>query len=292
MKLLLPVTALVFAAGSACCCGALTDALKQNGIDTPAADQRVKVSLPANELVRIVEVSSEDAYFSSKDTLVGRACTTDEATTINGDGWHGGGAHCGTDSYYFYKVAYQDMGPAPVTAATTPTGTVVPAIPGLRATAPIPSGTRVKLLDIHSEDAYYADRSTMLGKLCTFAETSSFKDVEWHGGSVNCDDGSNYYFYKAAFEVQGAAAVPVAASTVSAPSTSGLALHALPNGERVKIMDVASDDAYYADRAGIIGKTCTLQDTSSVKDGGWHGGQIGCDDGSSYYFYKAAYQQQ
>ncbi len=280
MKLLLPVGTILFAAGVCCCGGDLEKVLEEAGLDVGGvpADGRVMFSVPGNERVRVVDLSSEDAYYTDKSTIVGITCTTDGPSTYNGDGWHGGSVKDCTNgtTYYFYKAAYVDMGPAPAPASL--------AIPGTRATRPLPSGGRVKILDVHSEDAYYADRATIIGKACRLDGESSFKDVEWHGGQVYCDDGSSYYFYKAAYEDLGGGAVPVATGM-----PPGAVTYSLPSGSRVTIADVAPDDAYYADRMTIIGKVCTLGEASSFKDGYWHGGSISCDDGSSYYFYKAAY---
>jgi hypothetical protein len=289
VKLLLPVAGVLLAAGLCCCGGDFEKVLREAGIDpgssVSSADGRSMFAVPADHQVRISDLSTEDAYYSDRSTIVGQICVTDGASTYNGDGWQGGSVKdCGNGStYYFYKAAYVDLGAAPVTVA--PPVSLVPAIPGLRATRSLAKGTRVKLLDIHSEDAYYSDRSTMLGKLCTLGEDSSFKDGEWHGGSTSCDDGSSYYFYKAAYEEQASAARPT--PTVSA-TPSGVATYSVPSGTRVKIADIHSEDAYYSTRSEIIGKTCTLDEDSSFKDGKWHGGPAHCG-GDSYYFYKAAY---
>ena len=71
---------------------------------------RSYASLPAGERVRIVDLSTEDAYYSDKSTIVGRECTLDTESSYNEDGWHGGAVKCGSDSYYFYKAAYEDLG--------------------------------------------------------------------------------------------------------------------------------------------------------------------------------------
>ncbi len=217
VKLLLPVSVLVFAAGACCCCGGdLAEQLEKEGINVPDV----------------------------------------------------GGVGAGT---------------------------------GTKAHASVPAGEKVKILDIGPDDAYVADKATIIGKTCVTDTESTYYDGDWHGGGVHCTDGSTYYFYNAAYEDLGpnpggpigaVAPTPTTPTPPGGPPPAGATLTELPSGSRVKILDVAPDDAYYSDKASIIGKTCTLQDTSSVKDGGWHGGQIGCDDGSSYYFYKAAYQQQ
>jgi hypothetical protein len=154
---------------------------------------------------------------------------------------------------------------------------------GVRATQSVPKGSVVKIVDVHSEDAYYSDRSNIIGKTCTLGDDSSFKDGEWHGGSVECGTDS-YYFNKAAYEVISAAAAAPPPVVTGARATAEV-----PSGTTVLIVDIHSEDAYYSDRSNIIGKTCTLSENSSFKDGEWHGGPVMCGS-DSYYFYKAAYQ--
>ena len=287
MKLLLPVATVTLAAGFCCCGGDFEKVLREAGIDPGSsvdlADGRATFAVPSGHQVRITDVSTEDAYYADRAAIIGQICVTDGASSYNGDGWQGGSVKdCGNGStYYFYKAAYVDLGAAPA-AAVVPG---VAAAPGIAATVSLPNGSRVKILDIHSEDAYYADRASMIGVLCTLGEDSSLKDVMWHGGSVSCDNGGSYYFYKASYEAQAAAAV-----TPSAPSAapSGVATYVVPSGSRVKIADIHSEDAYYSTRSSVIGKTCTLDEDSSFKDGSWHGGPAHCG-GESYYFYKAAY---
>ncbi len=71
---------------------------------------------------------------------------------------------------------------------------------GARAFASLPAGERVRIADLNSEDAYYSDKSSIVGKECTLDTESSYNGDGWHGGAVKCTDGSTYYFYKAAYE--------------------------------------------------------------------------------------------
>ena len=151
--------------------------------------------------------------------------------------------------------------------------------------APIGAFHNVSVLDISSEDAYYSDKATIVGKRCVTQEETSFKDGGWHGGSVNCPDGSSYYFYKAALADNGATAGGGGRGGGGAPA-AGIAYASVPSGTRVKLLEVSSEDAYFSDKATIVGKHGVTEEATSLKDGGWHGGSIRCNDGSSYYFYK------
>ncbi len=199
MKLLLPVGMLVFAAGACCCCGDFGDDFDPASLGLPVTPEfptptpgTATSIIPSGHSVKVVSIQSDDAYYTDRAKIEGRDCLTTGDTT-NNDGFQGGAVTCGTDSYYFYKATLEDLGIAPPAAG---------AVDGIRATESIPSGARVKILDVASDDAYYGDRTNMVGKLCTMQEASSLKEVEWHGGSINCDDGSSYYLYKAALEKQ------------------------------------------------------------------------------------------
>lgn len=180
---------------------------------------------------------------------------------------------CGGDSLEDFDPAELGL---PATPAVGASGS---------ASAPVPANEKVRVVSVHSEDAYYSDRAKIEGRECVTSAETTLNDG-YHGGSITCGSDS-YYFYKVELVDLGAA--PAAPSSAVAGTR---AKESLPSGTRVKILDVAADDAYYSDRTTIIGKLCTLQEASSFKDGEWHGGSITCDDASSYYFYKAAYERQ
>lgn len=213
---MLPVSVILFAAGACCCCGGdLAEQLEKEGIKIPGeggatsgTGARAMSSVPAGESVKIVDIDPEDAYYSDRASIIGKVCVTDEPSSFKDGGWHGGSVHCtsSTDTYYFYKAAYEDLGPAPAGSVIAPPTTTTAAPPPSgpppagSATASLPSGARVKILDVAPDDAYFSDKGTIIGKSCTLQEPSSVKDGGWQGGSVNCDGGDSYYFYKAAYQ--------------------------------------------------------------------------------------------
>lgn len=331
-------------------------------VSTAASGSRVFGPIPEGTRVRIEDISSDDAYYSSRGGMIGLYCTPDAETNHNGEGWHGGPASCENgESYYFYKAAFipaDGSSPAVTKKAPAPTS----ASPHLE--YDIPTGTKVRVTGISPEDAYYPG-SELLGLSCTAGDGMSHNGGGYHGGPMDCDNGENYYFYKAELVL---ASAPVATTAsigraedlgdnvaggkkvtivdvssddayysnrldlvgmvctvdgdlhrnedlwygggmkcpdggkyfykvqvasgkakVGAAAASGGRLSgSIASGTRVTITDVSSEDAYYADRGSIIGKSCTTADATSDNGGGWHGGQIHCDDGESYYFYKAA----
>ena len=68
----------------------------------------------------------------------------------------------------------------------------------------------------------------------------------------------------------------------------GVPVPGLQVGDRVRIVDVSSEDAYFDDRQAHIGVVCTVEESLTMKEGGWIGGQLSaCSHGLDPYFYKA-----
>jgi hypothetical protein len=119
VKLFLPASFIVLAAGACCCCGGdMEEMLQQEGLDlpselspslptVPSTGVRARETVRKGSTVTIVDIHSEDAYFSDKGSIIGKSCTLDEDSSFKDGEWHGGPVHCGSDSYYFYKAAYQ-----------------------------------------------------------------------------------------------------------------------------------------------------------------------------------------
>jgi len=114
-----------------------------------------------------VDIHPEDAYYDTRFSVIGLSGTVSGDLHNNEGCWFGGGfvADEGTDFYFYMaSVAPVDEGPEPSDGRHS--GSVVSA------------GAAVTILDIHPDDAYH------------FA------------GPVTCDDGSEYYFFKAAVELR------------------------------------------------------------------------------------------
>lgn len=241
-----------------------------------SAGSRLTTQVPSGTRVRIEAISTEDAYYASRDGMIGLSCRTDADSNVNGDGWHGGPVTCDNgQDYYFYQAAYSldDGGTAaPAAIATTA---------GRRIESDIPAGSRIRIEEISPEDAYYPG-SEYVGLDCTAGEGMTHNGAGFHGGPMTCDGGQSFYFYKVAVVAIGTS------GSSSSSSGGGRSYAALSSGTRVTIVEIAADDAYYGDRGSIVGQSCVTADATSYNGDGWHGGSINCDNGESYYFYKAA----
>ncbi len=224
-------------------------------------------TVPAGTLVRVNGLSKADAYFSTKDSYLGLQCTVSEGLTLSEGIYYSGAMHCGDKDPYFYQVSFDVLGMDPNFIANRPHGDTVYA------------SSRVLITDVSSADAYYADRKGIIGKSCTASDNLPWSDGKFYSGGVSCDDGSTYYFYQFSFDV-----------LYAAPETTAAALGPIANGTAVTILDISPEDAYYPDMASIVGKSCTATADLSWSDANYYSGPVSCTDGSSYYFYQAAFE--
>lgn len=221
------------------------------------------------------DISPDDAYYSTKGAVIGLNCTAGDGMTRTDGQWWAGPAMCAGTSYYFYKASFDLNG------MNTSMGTY-----GSAALAsPLANGSVFTIRDIASDDAYFSTKASMIGLTCTVNGDMHRTDGQWWAGGADCTDGSNYYFYKAAFDVvsisSGTSYSGVAGSTTMASPLS--------EGSTFTVLEIASDDAYYGSKASIEGLSCTVSGELSRTDGKWWGGGANCSDGTYYYFYKMSF---
>jgi hypothetical protein len=184
------------------------------GPDGAPADSLRRV-VHAGEAVRIVGLSREDAYYSDRESIVGKDCYPTDEMSYNDDGWHGGPMACWDgDTYYFYKVglapdpthANQDLGGASGGVAGGALGGVIGGYPDGGGDAPAPGslddGTRVTIRDVAPDDAFYSDRTSLIGKQCKVTgDLHPQGGGGWYGGGLTCKK-NYYYFYKVRVDVK------------------------------------------------------------------------------------------
>lgn len=171
----------------------------------PAPPEALRRSIRAGEAVRIVGLSSEDAYYPDRGAVIGKACYPTDDLTQNAEGWHGGPMRCWDgENYYFFMVALasdpthasQDLlRPTPGAPSTsdllTEDPSALPELPGALA-----DGTAVVIRGVSEEDAFYADRADFIGKECRVTgDLHPQQDGKWFGGGLTCKK-KYYYFYK------------------------------------------------------------------------------------------------
>lgn len=176
-----------------------------------APTEAIRRNLQAGEPVTLLALHPDDAYYSSKEEVLGRQCYPTDTMSQNEPGWHGGPVTCWDgQTYYFYKVALADdpthepgvvggvqAGPdlsdlLGSMGATSADGTTV-----------IEDGRKVKVTEISPDDAFFSDRMRVLGKTCTVTGDLHEQDPGggWYGGGLTCKR-DYFYFYKIRIEVR------------------------------------------------------------------------------------------
>lgn len=169
---------------------------------TVAPKEALRRAATSGEAVRIVAVSPEDAFYTEADSLIGRNCYPTEAMRYQEDGWQGGPMTCRDgQSYYFYKAALgADPSHADLDLPVKPPlgrGPVAPVPPKPVPVGPVAGalieGTRVKILEISSDQAYFAESGALVGKRCRVTgDLHPRADVVWFEGGLTC--GSRYLY--------------------------------------------------------------------------------------------------
>lgn len=265
---------------------------------------------------KVLEVSSEDSYYSDRKQIEGQTGTSKSNYTIDNDGYTSGSVELDNGkSYYFYKVK---LGKVMSSTSSTPA-------PGLSSstlktpkfiTGTIKKGTSVYVAEISPDDSYYSDRFNIVGRKGKVDKNDmTMKEDGYYAGDFMYDDGSTAYFYKAKFSKEPVEKLIKTDNDNDAkknntdddwdlfldtPSSSSKSSDAdgqkiwdaakndadINEGDKVEVTAVSPEDSYYEDRDEYVGKTGVAgNDLDYNEDDGGYGGSVKLDNGSSPYFY-------
>lgn len=112
----------------------------------------------------IRDIHADDAYFTDAKELVGRSCVAGQGFERSDGAYWGGPAFCGSDSYYFFKVAFEVTGVAPESPAVRQA--VGDVDDGRFLGESVRKGTKVTIADISGEDGYAGYREMLVGRTC------------------------------------------------------------------------------------------------------------------------------
>lgn len=226
------------------------------------------------ERLQILTIHPEDAYHTSRSQYERKYGRADGLSTSDTPCFLGGSFTLddGT-SMYFYKASFSrgapvDARPKLAQEEGCPEGAVA---------GPVWPGSRVSVLAIHADDAWFPDRAGLEGQFGA-TETTLEGQGCWLEGAVRTDDGTYHFFHKVA--VGAAQPSPVIRLAPATASTS------LPEGTAVQIVDLHYYDGHNPRRDRLIGQDCEveagdLQDTGE----GWLGGKLSCG-GRSFSFFR------
>ncbi|MCO4745296.1 MAG: hypothetical protein KC912_10955, partial [Proteobacteria bacterium] len=248
-------------------------------------------SVETGGLYKIVGVSSEDGYYDDRAELIGQTGSFEDIS-VNGE-CHVGGQFHGADgsSRYFYKIEVVRTDGQAIGLLPAPVGAGLGCRPG--AMSYVPPNTRVTILEISPDDAYFSSQSQYLGR-SGIAESLAVQEGCFMGGSFMLDPapgsptGQSMYFYKATFSQGTGRTTTVAPKLASGEGCpDGAYAGPLWTGTRAKILAVHERDAWGED-VELVGTAGEVQ-ASLNGSGCWLEGGFRGDDGVYRYFYRAAF---
>ena len=172
-------------------------------------------TVDAGTPVTVVGIHPEDAYKPLEKQLRGRACIATDLLTKHrtaAGAYYSGSVNCDADGYYFYKVQLtrRDSASTSVGAAVliesggdTPWPTMVPKVDPnwIETAAEVPGDTFVQIIAIHADDAYKSDEAAHVGRVCRATNELTNHGNGYFGGPVDCQDGEDFYYYKARIRI-------------------------------------------------------------------------------------------
>jgi hypothetical protein len=286
-------------------------------LSSPAAAKDEPELIATGTTVRINGVGRKDAFWRFRDDLVGQVCVVGDPGLVRQsrgpfrDAYYSGALACPDDQgLYFYQVeiergVFSDMvggtightlGDLGLEAPEAPPP-AVPAGPELAvedASPPSawPVGARVRIRDLSVADANASRRAALVGQRCTVVEEAlAPTGGAWVSGALRCDDGVDYFFFQVALDPGGDAPATAsgAARTPSRKADGRLQGEPVPAGRMVRIVDVAPADRHHADRASLVGKTCSVIEGPLVPSvDSFYAGRLFCEGGASWQLYQVA----
>ena len=231
------------------------------------------------QAVSILDIGPGDLYYPDRAKLIGKHGKVSGDLHNNGGCAFGGGFTADDGTYYYFaeaQVKPDTTGPVVATPPAAPA-----CLTGAATSAKFKDGEKLTILDIAPDDAYYSSKGTIIGLRGKASGEVFNAGGCWYSGGFTADDGTYYYFAKTQVKMGGEPPIDLK----SLKAYTGAVLKA---GAWVILLDFAAEDAYYKDRASIVGKRCKV-DTGTLgpTSGGYYGGNVLCEDGSSYYLFKA-----
>ena len=261
------------------------------------AEEEGPQTITDGTFVEIVALGEFDEHRDRSAELVGQVCRVTWGGLERSDGYYTGAVKCMDGAgYYFHEVrvvvtegsAFTEAEEARRAAAAEARQAAVeerrreeaaaePAPSPTRYGAKIAAGSRLTITEVAANDAYYGDRAAIEGLSCVVSTDLKESTPGYYGGEVRCSDGADYYFYD------------VAVSVTSSPPSAGRYGPVIAAGTAFTIVEVHADDAYYQARTAVEGLSCVAsEDLEEKKHAGFYAGEVRCDDGKDYYFYKVS----
>ncbi|HRH58434.1 MAG TPA: hypothetical protein PLS10_12340 [Chitinophagales bacterium] len=240
--------------------------------------------------VKILEVAKSDSYYADRADFVGKDATALSELTKGNDGFYSGTLETSSGRTVFFTDVKVSVNNSSVKSKTN-SGS------GFTGSS-IPAGTKFKVIEVPSDDAYYSDKSEIEGQTGTTKSALTLDEDGYTSGSIELDNGKSYYFYKVKLgKATGSASTttskPTASSSVATLKTPKFITGTIKKGTSVYVAEISPDDSYYSDRFNIVGRKGKVdKNDMTMKEDGYYAGDFMYDDGSTAYFYKAKFSKE
>lgn len=272
----------------------------------------------------LAEISSDDSYYSDRFDKIGKHGTVNKSDlTSKEDGYYAGDfLYDDGSTAYFYKARFSKEPVDKLTKSSTSTTTPTTNSTTTNSTTTkstkddysdlaylfgggdsdddwssatndenIKPGDKVEITAINSEDSYFEDKSDYIGKRGVVGSDIEYQDLDGgYGGSVKLESGLSANFYLVKLKKVGSSSSTSSSATTKS-STSSNAINygeSIAKGTKVKVVDVDSDDSFYANKSTYIGKSGKVAEGMTHQGNGLYSGKILFTDGTDAYFFKVS----
>ncbi|TNE90222.1 MAG: hypothetical protein EP330_09195 [Deltaproteobacteria bacterium] len=255
-------------------------------VTEPSCPEGAVRSIAKGTKLTLAALHPDDAYYSSRDGMLGVRGTSVGLHPTEGCWFAGEFTRDDGGDHYFYKAAFIDP-----EKGEAPAGPEMACPEGAVSGRDLAPGTRLELIALHPDDAFSGgeaeQRLPEVGQVV--GNGMSPTESCWYGGEFTSQAGTEYYFFKAAFRAVGELPPPpepVSAEEVACPAGT---LAEVPAGTRVRIAKVHPGDAFFSDRARYEGRLGTATSALTKQESCFFSGEVVLDDGGKPYFFKAAF---
>ncbi len=172
-------------------------------------------------------------------------------------------------------------------------------------------GTKVYIVEISQEDAFYSDRRILLGKKCTISEEDAIPDdAGFYTTELEFENGEKNYFFKVKLSKE-----PIDVNNIDfsddpikneeeeefnlgdfLDEPRDVTNHTdnsqnIPKGTKVKVLSIGEDDSYFSDSNKYVRKTGVVTDGLTLQTGEYFSGNIKFEDGKEAYFFNVKVQK-
>lgn len=173
-------------------------------------------------------------------------------------------------------------------------------------------GTKVYIVEISQDDAFYSDRSTLVGKRCTISVKDAIPDdAGFYTTELEFENGEKNYFFKVKLSKDSNDVNNIDFSDDQIKKEDedeefnmddfldelrDLTNHTdnsenIPKGTKVKVLSIGEEDSYFSDSNKYVRKTGVVTDGLTLQTGEYYSGNIKFEDGKEAYFFNVKVQK-